>query len=207
MSPLLLYDVRRYTRAALAPTLAAVALTVLLGWMSHATRPELIDVVAPVYLATTALIPVAVTWLGTALVVTARQPRRDQRASDQLRALRERAQTPGRLLIEVRRTGWPGPAGQHVHALHITHGTTHDIWLPETVLPIGAWAVLDVTTEPVHVIGHVDHRTITRAHRHDIREAARRRTQTARTERGASQRERIAAADVVREAEDLLRRQ
>lgn len=196
----------RYVRATAAHVIVVAAILSagrVLDGLSIAD-PPLTETAAAVWVGALAA---ALVWLRRAVVVAAIQPRRDSRASERLQALRDRAQAPGHTMLAIQHVAWTGAAGQRVHALDITHGTVHDLWLSEVALPVGSFAVLDLTADPVRVVDWLDHSAVARASRHDALAATRHRRLARRAKRDAARRERDAAAAVVQEAERLLRRQ
>jgi len=205
MVTLLLIGARRYLRATAAPGLAVVAVLIVPGVLDGASPPlpaatERVFVVGWVC----ALAAVG-TWLMRSVVVAALQPRRDWRASEHLQVLRDRSHAPGHMLVAIQHVTWIGAAGQQVHAMDVTRGTLHDLWLSEVALPVGAFAVVDLTADPIRLIDWLDARTVVLARRHDALSAARCRQCSRRAERDAARRTRHAAAALIREAERLLR--
>lgn len=205
MVTLLLIEARRYVRATAAASLALVAVLIAPGVLdgASATLPPAADRV--VVAAWVCALVAVVARLIRVVVVAALQPRRDRHASERLQVLRDRSHAPGHRLVAIQHVAWIGAAGERVHALDVSHGTLHDLWLSEVALPVGSFAVLDLTTDPIRVIDWLDPRDVVRALRHAALSAARQRRRVRRLERAAAERERNAAAAVVREAERLLR--
>lgn len=203
MTRCVLVEVRRFARATAAPALAAAVITV--------TGVGLIQVGVVGAAAAAAWICgliAALAWLGRNALTEARGRGRDERAADRLQVLRNRAaQYPGHLLVSIHDVVWVGPAGQRVHAVDVARGVVHDVWLPEVALPIGAFAVVDVTANPVRVVDWLDRAVLASARRHETRTSVRRRALAHREERTAARRERTAAQTIVQEAERLLDRQ
>jgi len=206
MVTLLLIEVRRYLRATAAAGLVLVAVLIAPGVIDHAS-PALPPAAGPVVVAAwVCALAAAVAWLIRSVVVAALQPRRDRHASERLQVLRDRSHGPGHMLVAIQHVPWVTAAGQQVHALDVTRGAVHDVWLSEVALPVGSFAVLDLTTDPVRVVDWLDARAVGRARRHDSLRAARQQQRVRRAERIAARRQRHAAAEVVREAERLLGR-
>lgn len=205
MVTLLLIEARRYVRATSAPGLALVAVLIAPGVLDRAwtAPPPAAD--RAVGAAWSGALAAALAWLIRSVVVAALQPRRDRRDSERLQVLRDLLHA-GHMLVAIQHVTWIGAAGQQAHALDVTRGTLHDIWLSEVALPVGSFAVLDLTIDPIRVIDWLDRAAVARAHRHDAREAARRSSDATRAHRVAARRERAAVAQVIQEAERLLKR-
>lgn len=199
-----LTELRRYVRATAAPfTVVAAILSArrLLDGFPITAAP-LTEAAAAVWVGA---LSAAVAWLVRAIVVAVLQPRRDRRASERLQAIREHSHAPGHALLAIEHVAWIGAAGQRVHALDVRHGTVHDLWLSEVALPVGSFAVFDLTADPLRVIDWLDHPTVARARGHDALAAARQQRRARRPNRAVARRERDAAAAVIEEAERLLR--
>jgi len=206
MVTLLLIEVRRYVRATAAPGLVLAAVLIAPGVIDRASASLSPAADRVVVAAWACALAAVVARLIRAIVVAALQPRRDRRASERLQVLRDRSHAPGHMLVAIQHVTWIGTAGQRVHALDVTRGTLHDLWLSEVALPVGSFAVLDLTMDPVRVIDWLDARAVAKARRHDSLRAARQQQRVRRAERIATRRQRHAAAEVVREAERLLGR-
>ena len=203
MTRWVLVETRRYARATAVPALVAAAVALTGLGLAHVG-----DVGAAAAAACICGLLAALAWLGRNALTSAREPHGDQRAADRLQVLRYRAaQHPGHLLVAIHDVLWVGPAGQRVHAVDVARGVVHDVWLPEVALPIGAFAVLDVTANPVRVVDWLDRAVLASARRHEARTAELRRARTHRDQRAAARRERGAARSLVQEAERLLDRQ
>lgn len=206
MVTLLLIEVRRYVRAVAAAGLALVAVLLAPGVLDRAwtALPPAADRV--VVQAWVCALAAVVAWLIRAVVAATLQPRRDRHASERLQVLRDRSHAPARMLVAIQHVTWIGAAGQRVNALDVTRGTLNDLWLSEVALPVGSFAVLDLTTDPIRVIDWLDARAVVRARRHDALKAARKQQRSRSAERASDRRERAAVAQVIQEAERLLKR-
>jgi hypothetical protein len=203
MTRWVLVEVRRFARALAAPALVVAVVTLTGAGLTHVA----VVGAAPVAAWICGLIA-ALAWLVRNALNAARGPRGDERAADRLQVLRNRAaQNPGHLLVAIHEVLWVGPAGQRVHAVDVARGVVHDVWLPEVALPIGAFAVLDVTANPVRVVDWLDRAALASARQHEARAAVHRRALAHRDQRATARREWVAARSLVHEAERLLDRQ
>jgi hypothetical protein len=104
-------------------------------------------------------------WLLIALAVAAARPRRDRRAHERLQQFRHLATQPDHALVQVQTTVWSTVAGQHAVVLNIVTGALHRVWLPETTVPVGAFAVLQRTGDGARVVARLSARSVEAAHR------------------------------------------
>ena len=84
----------------------------------------------------------ALAWLVVAVTRAATRPRRDQRAAEHVQDLRVRAGLPGHALLCVLQVQWTSPAGQRVVAVDVRTGETRDLWLIESDLGPGTYALV-----------------------------------------------------------------
>jgi len=204
MVTLLLIEVRRFVRATAAPGVVLVAVLIAPGVLDSASGDLPPSAHRVVIAAWVCALAASVAWLLSAVVAAALQPHRDRRASKRLQVLRDRAHAPGHVLIAIQHVTWIGVAGQRVHALDVTRGTLHDLWLSEVGFPVGSFVVLDLIADPVQVVDWSPPRLISSARCHDARAASQRRRLARRAHHAARRREREAAAELIREAERLL---
>lgn len=159
---LLLADAGHCLRAAAPPVL-------LLGLLTAAGTVEPALLSAGVLgIAWQAATVASTAWLLIVVAVAADRPRRDRRAHKRLQQLRDLAAERDRALVHVKTTIWSSTAGQHAVVLNIATGALHRVWLPETTVPVGAFAVLEHTNRGVRVIDVMDARGVESAHRHGM---------------------------------------
>lgn len=108
-------------------------------------------------------------WLLAAMCWSTSRPRRDGRAAQRLQLLRAEACAPDRALVHLHTTVWASAAGQHAVVVNVATGVTHRLWLPETSIPVGAFALLGGRDGTVIVVDWVSPRVVEAAHRHDRR--------------------------------------
>lgn len=108
-------------------------------------------------------------WLILAVAWAANRRWRDCRAHQRLQHLRDLAAQPDHALVQVQTTIWTTAAGQCAVVLNIATGVLHRVWLPETTVPSGAFAVLERTGHGGRVVACVDARGVKSAHRHERR--------------------------------------
>jgi len=148
-----------------------------------------------------------VAWLATSAIRVASEPARDDRAARRLQALREGASVDHARLLCIERTLARSPAGQRVVVSDIHDGRTADVWLSETALPTGSFALIGLDHDAAELLDWIGPAETAAARRAEQRQSARRRLREARAARIALERADAAAAEVVRAAEALLRQQ
>jgi hypothetical protein len=141
----------------------------------------------------------ALTWLLTSAVRAALQPARDHQASEHLRDLRVRSGLPDHALLCVLHTSWSTPAGDRVKAVDVRTCALVDLWLTESGLGDGSYALVKFRRGEGVLVDAVPPGVVSAAQRHAQRDGPER--PSARPGR----RERRAAARVIRGAEMLLR--
>lgn len=196
MSRLILREVARWARALCAPV--AVLLVVVLTPVL--LPPEIRRLVAdralsPGWLA--ALIAV-VMWLASSATRAAIQPARDRRAFERLQDLRVRSGLPDHRLLCVLRTVWRTPAGERAEAVDVRTGALADLWLTESSLSEGSYALVRRRAGAVLLVEAMPPSLVLAAQRHSGCDAD-------RPGGRKVSRERRAAARVVHEAEALLK--
>src|SRR5665647_272943 len=139
----------------------------------------------------------ALSWLSTSAIRAALQPVRDRRAAEYLQRLRDRAAGPNARLLCVERSLWQSPAGQRLVAADVQIGTVFEVWLGESALPTGAFALVTTAREST-LVDWISPGDVAAARRAERSEAARHRARVAQATSLAASRERKAAADVVR---------
>jgi len=195
MTRLVLHEVARWVRAVGAP-LAVLALVVL----SPSLMPDAVSKalrLVPDRALSIAWIAVAVAtlmWVLTAGVRAALRPARDRRAAEHLQDMRVRAGLPDHTLLCILRVVWISPAGEHATAVDVRTGATLDLWLAESDLAPGSYALVRLVGGTWLVLDIAAPRIVTAARRRDRLAACR-----------GDRRERRAAADVIGEAEALIR--
>lgn len=159
----LLHDAGHYLCATAPPVLVLGLLTAV-----RAVEPALMSegVLGMAWRAATVA---STTWLLIAAAVAADRPRRDRSAHDRLEQLRDFGAQPNRALVRIQTTRWDSTAGQHAVVLNVATGVLHRVWLPETQVPVGAFAVLERTNGGVRMIDRMDARGIEAAHRQERR--------------------------------------
>lgn len=160
---LLVAEIRRYARGVRAP---AGALLVLGGGRAVApdVRLTLFDVSRAAADSTAAALGLlmtlwsiaalgAIVWLLVELVGAARQPTRDAEAAERLQGLRDRTLIEGHVLVEIHRTLWATQAGQRAVVVNVTTGEVSEIWLPDTCIPDGSFAVITTAGGRTGIVG------------------------------------------------------
>ena len=200
MTRLVLREVARWARAVAVPAVSLAALVAL-----QATAPRLIGA-APraLQLAWTAALGAAALWLAISIARAARVPHRDRRAAQHLQDLRVRAGLPDHELLCVLRVLWDSPAGQLVAAVDVRSGTTREVWLSESHVAVGAYALVAFRHGAGTLLDTATPTAVVAAKRHESRHAPKGTHPEADAQ--ASRRDRRAAAEVIRAAEALLRR-
>ena len=198
MTRLVLREVARWARAVALPAVAVVALVVL-----QTFAPRLIGAPPRVLvLAWAAALGTSALWLAVSIARAAIQPYRDRRAAQHLQDLRVRAGLPDHELLCVLRVLWGSPAGQLVAAVNVRTGTTVEVWLSESRVADGAYALVAFRHGAGTLLDTATATAVLAAKRHESRRAPR------RTDPGdsahATRRDRRAAAEVIRAAEALL---
>lgn len=145
------------------------------------------------------LVIAAVVWLATSVARAAIQPARDRRAFERLRDLRVISGLPDHALLCILRTVWSIAAGQRTDAIDVRTGGFVDLWLAESSLPGGSYALVRFVGGSCVLVDAVPPGLVVAAQRHAHRNRRRR-------SRRAGRRERRATTGVIREAEALLRR-
>lgn len=190
----------RWARAVALPT-AALAVVVA----AHGTA-ESVDTSLPATHAAAVwlgAVAVAAVWLAGAFVRAALQPRRDRRAAAHLQDMRVRAGIPDHALLCILKTVWTSPAGQRVAAVDVRTGAVCEVWLAESGLAPGTYALVSFRRGVAMMLDAATPTTVIAAQRHQQRVEAR--GHPTRRSRTRTRRERRAAAEVVRGAEALLR--
>lgn len=150
------------------------------------------------------VVAVAAAWLAGAIILAALQPRRDERAAEHLQDMRVRAGLPDHALLCILDTVWISPAGQRVAAVDVRTGDVCEVWLAESGLAPGTYALVSFRRGVAVMLDSATPTTLIDAKRHQQRVDSRR--PATRRSRTTTRREGRAAAGVVREAEALLRR-
>ncbi len=160
----LLHDAGRCLRAAAPPVLVLGLITAL-----RTVDPAVATLDRCLGLALQAATVASALWLVVAMTWAAARPWRDRRAHERLDHLRDLAGEGDRALVHVKTTIWSTAAGERTIVLNIATGGLHRVWLPETTVPVGAFAVLEHTNRGVRVIAHMDAHVVEAAHRHERR--------------------------------------
>lgn len=200
MTRLVLREVARWARAVALPAVAVVALVVL-----QAIAPRLIGAPPRALVpAWTAALGASGLWLAISIARAAIEPHRDQRAAQHLQDLRVRAGLPDHELLCVLRVLWDSPAGQLVAAVDVRRGTTREVWLSESPVAAGAYALVAFRHGAATLLDTATATAVLAAKRHEARDAPRR-TDLVGSDH-PTRRDRRAAVEVIRAAEALLRR-
>jgi len=207
MTRLVLHEAARWVRATGAP-LAVLAIVVVTPHLVPNAADRVLRLIPDRALSVAWLgaCAAALAWLLTACVRAAIQPASDERAAEQLQGLRDRAQRPGHVLVCVLEARWCSPAGQLMTAVDARTGEVRELWLSETPLPVGAFALVVGRTDVATLVDCIHPRELAGARRAERIAAVRRTAEAAEAARISSRYERNAAAEVVRAAERLLRR-
>lgn len=144
-------------------------------------------------------------WLVIAAGMAVHRTRRDAHAHKRLQELRDAAQTPGRALVHIEAVAWRSRAGQHAVVLNVATGYRYHLWLPETDLPIGAFALLEQGGCGVAVLDSIDARTVAAGHRHESRSAQQTAEAPSLDVLSPESQERDTVAILIRETEEFLR--
>lgn len=142
-------------------------------------------------------------WLATSAVRATLQPRRDRRAAEHLQDLRVRAALPEHALLCVLQVLWESPAGQRVAAVNVRTGTVHEVWLAESELTPGTYALVLFRQGEGRFVASAAPGAILGAKRYESRGSATGKPSSPGARPGW--RERRAATQVIREAETLIR--
>ena len=195
MTRLVLDEVARWVRAVGAP-LAVVAIVVVTPHLLPEAAGTVLRLVpdSALSVAWLAAGAAALAWLLTACVRAAIQPAHDRRAFEHLQDMRDRAGLPDHTLLCILRVVWISPAGEHATAVDVRTGATLDLWLAESDLAPGSYALVRLVGGIWLVLDIAAPRIVTAARRRDRLAACR-----------GDRRERRAAADVIGEAEALIR--
>ena len=140
MTRLILREVARWGQALGAPlavlAIAALGPTLLpFGFVSRVSGRAL-------SIGWLAAVIAALAWLLTSAVRAARQPARHRRAFEHLEDLRVRSNLPDHALLCVLGTVWSTPAGELVNTVDVRSGVLADLWLTESSLPNGSYALI-----------------------------------------------------------------
>ncbi|NCD18858.1 MAG: hypothetical protein EOL89_02575 [Actinobacteria bacterium] len=164
----LLHDAGHCLRAAAPPLFAVGVLAAIRSVLGSGTLSSIDGLLM---LTLRAAIAASVMWLVAAACWAATRPWRDRRVHKQLQRLRDFAVEQNRVLVHIQTTIWSSAAGQHTVVLNIATGTLHRVWLSETTVQLGAFAVLEHTRTGVHVIDCMHARGVEQAHRHERHQA------------------------------------
>lgn len=207
MTSLVLREVARWVRA-VGASLAVLAIVVFAPSLLPDALGKLLRLVPDRALLVTWMAGAATSlaWLITAAVRAALQPAKDARAAQRLQGLRDQARRPDHTLVCVLETRWRSPAGQLVTAVDARTGEIHELWLSETALPVGAFALVAGRAEGATLVDCMHPPELASARRAERIARIRRAANAAEDARIAARHERSAAAEVVHAAERLLRR-
>jgi hypothetical protein len=196
MTRLILRELGRWTRALLAP----VAVLVVVGGFPAMLPPEVRQVGADsaLYVGWLAAVLAALVWLATSATGAALQPAGDRRAFVRVQELRVLSGLTDHALLCVLRTVWSTAAGQRAAAVDVRTGAVVDLWLTESSLPVGSYALVRLVGGSYMLVDAVPPSLVVAARRHMRREGAHHHERSGR-------RQRRAAARVIRTAETLLR--
>ena len=196
MTRLILREIGRWTRALLVP----VAALVVVGGFPAMLPPEVRQVGADsaLYIGWLAAVLAALVWLATSATGAALQPAGDRRAFVRVQELRVLSGLTDHALLCVLRTVWSTAAGQRAAAVDVRTGAVVDLWLTESSLPIGSYALVKSAGRSCILVDTVPAGLVLAARRHTRREDVRHHEQSGREQRRA-------AARVIRTAETLLR--
>lgn len=184
-------EVARWARAVVLP---AAALTAAVTLHLVATQVATALPARAAWVVWRAALGASAAWLVVSVARAALQPRRDQRAAEHLQDMRVRAGLPDHTLLCILRVVWISPAGEHATAVDVRTGATLDLWLAESDLAPGSYALVRLVGGTWLVLDIAAPRIVTAARRRDRLAACR-----------GDRRERRAAADVIGEAEALIR--
>lgn len=204
MSRLILREVARWGRAAGAPLAVFAAVSLGPSVLAPGTVP-LVPAGAH-FIGWLAAGSAALAWLLMAAVRAALRPARDKRAAEHLQGLRDGAAEAHAHLLCIERDLARSPAGQRVVVSDVREGTTGEFWLSEAALPAGAFALVVLNRGPGRLVDWMGPAEVAAARRAERRQALREQLQKTRTAKLAARRAADAPADVVREAEALLKR-
>lgn len=160
-------DVGRCFRAAAPPLLVLAAFT--LTGIPRSDELVATSLEHPTVLAWRAAVVATSLWFLVAVVWAETRPLRDRRAFDRLQRLREMATSPDRVLVHVQSTVWSSTAGQHLVVVNVATGGSSRVWLPETLVPIGSFVVLEQTDRGVRVVDWMSAHQVEAGHRHERR--------------------------------------
>ncbi len=193
---LILRGVARWTRALVAPVLVLVVVVGVPVLLPPEARRLLGE--RALSLVWLAAVIAALLWLATSATRAAVRPAGDRRAFVRLQDLRVRSRLPDHALLCILRTGWSTPAGERADAVDVRTGAFVDLWLTESSLPGGSYALVKSVGGMYVLLDAVPPSLVVAAQRHS------RRVSVPRHERAGRQ-QRRAAARVIRTAEMLLR--
>lgn len=195
--------VREGARWARAVALPATAFAVVVA--AHGTA-ESVNASFPATHAVAVWLGVAAAsavWLAGAIVRAALEPRRDRRSAAHLQDMRVRAGIPDHALLCILDTVWTSPAGQRVAAVDVRTGAVCEVWLAESGLAPGTYALVSFRRGAAVMLDSATPGTVIGAQRHQQRVNPRELPTLRSGTR--TRRERRAVAEVVRGAETLLR--
>lgn len=193
-------EVARWARAVVLP---AAALTAAVTLHLVATQVATALPARAAWVVWRAALGASAAWLVVSIARAALQPRRDRRAAEHLQDMRVRAGLPDHALLCILRALWSTPAGERVSAVDVRTGVTQELWLAESSLAPGAYALASFGWGAAWLIDVATPTEVLTAGRHDSRSG--RDGTTTQCRARATFRERRAAADVVRAAEALTR--
>jgi len=196
MTRLILREVARWVRAVGTPlaVLAIVVAPSLLPFGNVRLVPD-----RALSVGWLAAVIAALIWVLTAAVRAALQPARDRHAFQHLQDLRVRSGLPDHSLLCVLRRVWSTPAGERVSAVDVRTGAVVDLWLTESDLAKGSYALVSFRGATGVLIGAASPTVVLAAQRQADR------GHPGHGQAKAGRRERHAAARVIRTAEMLLR--
>ncbi len=196
MTRLIRRGLGRWTRALVAPVAAVVVLVgvpVLLPLEARQVGGD-----PALSFGWLAAVLAALVWLAASATRAALQPAGDRRAFVRVQEFRVLAGLPDHALLCVLRTVWSAPAGQRADAVDVRTGVFVDIWLTESSLPSGSYALVKLVGGSCVLVDAVAPGLVLAAQRHSHREGVRHHGRSGRQQRRM-------AAGVIRTAETLLR--
>lgn len=164
-----LRDAGHCFRAAAPPLLALSVLALARATQGEPPAPR--GVGELILLAWWAAVLGTLVWFLTTVIWAAFRPLRDRRAFQRLQHLREIATDPDRALVHVQTVVWSSTAGQDVVVVNVATGSPHRVWLPETTVPIDAFAVLERALGGESLVDWMKAHHVEAGHRHERREA------------------------------------
>lgn len=142
MTTLILRELARWARAVGAPIAVLAIVTIVptlspFGFVSRVSGRALL-------VGWLAAVMAALAWMMASAVRAAREPARHRRAFEHLEDLRVRSNLPDHMLLCVLGTVWSTPAGELISTVDVRSGVLADVWLAESSLPKGSYALVRV---------------------------------------------------------------